>query len=66
MRTRNVEVRMEKLLALCCLFVIAVTLITPAYGDIKSFKTDESFYKKGDKIIFSGTVEDKEDRKSVV
>ena len=60
MRTRNVEVRMEKLLALCCFFVIAATLIMPAYGDIKSFKTDKSFYKKGDKIIFSGTVEDKD------
>ncbi|MEX0911391.1 MAG: hypothetical protein WDZ43_04605, partial [Nitrosopumilaceae archaeon] len=53
-------VRKEKLLVLCCFFVISVTLIMPAYGDIKSFKTDKTFYKKGDKIIFSGTVEDED------
>ena len=53
-------VRKEKLLALCCFFVIAVTLIMPAYADIKSLKTDKTFYKKGDKIIFSGTVEDED------
>lgn len=53
-------VRKEKLLALCCFFVIAVALIMPAYADIKSFKTDKTFYKKGDKIIFSGTTEEKD------
>lgn len=53
-------VRKEKLLALCCFFVIAVVLIMPAYADIKSFKSDKTFYKKGDKIIFSGTAEDED------
>jgi len=32
----------------------------PAYADVKSLKTDKTFYKKGDKIIFSGTVEDED------
>ncbi len=54
----NMMVRKEKILVLCCFFVIAVTLIMPAYADIKSLKTDKTFYKKGDKIIFSGIVED--------
>jgi len=53
-------IRKEKMFALCCFFVIAVTLIMPAYADIKSLKTDKTFYKKGDKIIFSGTVEDED------
>ena len=53
-------VRKDKLLVLCCFFVIAVTLIMPAYADIKSFKTDKTFYKKGDKIIFSGTTEEED------
>jgi len=53
-------IRMEKILVLCCFFVIAVALIMPAYADIKSLKTDKTFYKKGDKIIFSGTVEDED------
>lgn len=53
-------IRKEKLLAVCCFFVIAVTLIMPAYADVKSLKTEKTFYKKGDKIIFSGTVEDKD------
>ena len=53
-------VRKEKLLALCCFFVIAVALIMPAYADIKSFKSDKTFYKKGDKIIFSGTTEEED------
>jgi len=56
----NMTVRKEKLLALCCFFVIAVALIMPAYADIKSFKTDKTFYKKGDKIIFSGTTEEED------
>jgi hypothetical protein len=53
-------VRKEKLLALCCFFVITVALIMPAYADIKSFKSDKTFYKKGDKIIFSGTTEEED------
>lgn len=53
-------IRKEKLFALCCFFIIAVALVMPAYADIKSFKTDKTFYKKGDKIIFSGTVGDKD------
>ena len=53
-------VRKKRLLVLCCFFVIAVTLIMPAYADVKSLKTDKTFYKKGDKIIFSGTVEDED------
>ncbi len=56
----NMTVRKEKLLVLCCFFVIAVALIMPAYADIKSFKTDKTFYKKGDKIIFSGTTEEED------
>ena len=52
------EVRGQKLLAFGCFFVIAVVLVTPAYADILSLKTDKTFYKKGDKIIFSGIVED--------
>ncbi|MEX0764429.1 MAG: hypothetical protein WD033_04560 [Nitrosopumilaceae archaeon] len=56
----NMIVRKDKLLALCCFFVIAVALIMPAYADIKSFKTDKTFYKKGDKIIFSGTTEEED------
>jgi len=53
-------IRKEKLFALCCFFVIAAALIMPAYADIKSLKTDKTFYKKGDKIIFSGTAEDED------
>ena len=53
-------VRKEMLFVLCCFFVIAVALIMPAYADVKSLKTDKTFYKKGDKIIFSGTAEDKD------
>jgi len=53
-------VRKEKLLVLCCFFVIAVALIMPAYADIKSFKSDKTFYKKGDKIIFSGITEEED------
>ncbi len=53
-------IRKEKLFVLCCFFVIAVALVMPAYADIKSLKTDKTFYKKGDKIIFSGTVEDED------
>ena len=53
-------IRKEKLLVLCCFFIIAVALVMPAYADIKSFKTDKTFYKKGDKIIFSGAVEDED------
>ena len=56
----DMMVRKEKLLVVCCFFVIALALIMPAYADIKSFKTDKTFYKKGDKIIFSGTVEEKD------
>ncbi len=56
----NMMVRKEKLLALCCFFVIAVALLMPAYADIKSFKTDKTFYKKGDKIIFFGTTEEED------
>ncbi len=56
----NMTVRKGKLLVLCCFFVIAVALVMPASADIKSFKTDKTFYKKGDKIIFSGTVEDED------
>ncbi|MGQ0638620.1 MAG: hypothetical protein ACT4N1_04630 [Nitrososphaerota archaeon] len=54
------SVRREKLLVLCCFFVTAVALIMPADADITSFKTDKTFYKKGDKVIFSGTVEDED------
>ena len=54
------EVREQRLLAFGCFFVIAIVLIMPAYADIKSFKTDKTFYVKGDKITFSGTAEDED------
>lgn len=54
------SVRKEKLLVLSCFFIIALALIMPAYADIMSFKTDKTFYKKGDKITFSGTVQDED------
>lgn len=47
----------KRLFALSCFFVIAISLIMPAYADVLTFKTDKTFYKKGDKIIFSGIVE---------
>ena len=46
----------RKLFALCCFFVIATSLIMPAYAEVKSLKTDKTFYIKGEKITFSGTV----------
>jgi len=54
-----------KPLLLCCFCVIVISLIIPAYGEVISFKTDKTFYKKGDKIKFSGTL-DQEDVGGVV
>jgi len=40
-----------------CLFVIAFSLMIPAYADVFTFKTDKTFYGKTSTILFSGTVE---------
>ena len=40
-----------------CFFVIAFSLIIPAYADVLTFKTDKTFYGKTSTIVFSGTVE---------
>lgn len=40
-----------------CLFVIAFSLIIPAYADVLTFKTDKTFYGKTSTIVFSGSVE---------
>jgi len=32
-------------------------LVMPAYAEVTSLKTDKTFYKKGEKITFSGTLE---------
>ena len=53
------------MLASCCFFVIVISFIMPVYGEVKSLKTDKTFYIKGSTIIFSGTVDKNDFRKMV-
>lgn len=48
----------KRLLATAGFFVIAFSLVMPAYADVVTFKTDKTFYGKTGSIIFSGTVEE--------
>ena len=52
-------------LASCCIFVIVISFIMPVYGEVKSLKTDKTFYIKESTIIFSGTVDKNDFRKQV-
>ena len=47
----------KKPIVVSCFFVIAFSLIIPAYADVLTFKTDKTFYGKTSTIVFSGTVE---------
>ena len=53
------------MLVSCCFLVILISFIVPVYGEVKSLKTDKTFYVKGDTIIFSGTVDKNDFRKQV-
>jgi hypothetical protein len=50
----------ERIITLCCLFLIVCSLAIPAHAEVKSLHTDKPLYKKNtDKtIIFSGTTEE--------
>lgn len=48
----------KKLLEFVGFFVIAFSLVMPAYADVLTFKTDKTFYGKTSTIEFSGTVEE--------
>ena len=49
----------------CILFIIVISFMLPAYAEVKSLKTDKSFYIKGSTIIFSGTVDKNDFHKQV-
>lgn len=59
------QYRKEVLLASCCFFVMVISFIIPVYGEVKSLKTDKTFYTKGSTIIFSGNA-DKTDFQKLV
>lgn len=49
----------------CILFIITISFVLPAYAEVKSLKTDKSFYIKGSTIIFSGIVDKNDFHKQV-
>lgn len=49
----------------CILFIIVISFMLSAYAEVKSLKTDKSFYIKGSTIIFSGTVDKNDLHKQV-
>ena len=49
----------------CILLIIVISFMLPAYAEVKSLKTDKSFYIKGSTIIFSGTVDKNDFHKQV-
>lgn len=51
---------MLKLAAVCFLFVLIFPLVMPANAEVISFETDKSSYSSGEKIIFSGIVQNKD------
>jgi hypothetical protein len=46
-----------KKLAVILIFLVASMAITPAFAVIQTFDTEKTIYKKGDKIVFTGTVD---------
>jgi len=51
-------IKRKNLLSISLVGILFSSLITPAYAEVQSIKTDNLFYTVGDKIIFSGTVDD--------
>jgi len=52
-------------ISICILFVITISFALSAYAEVKSLKTDKSFYIKGSTIIFSGLVDKNDFHKQV-
>ena len=52
------EIKRKNLLSMSIMGILLSSLIIPAYAEVESIQTDSLFYSVGDKIIFSGTVDD--------
>ena len=50
----------KNLLSWILLVIISTSLSIPAYAEVETIKTDRLFYSVGDKILFSGTVDEED------